>query len=567
MNYPILLFRFPRICRYLVYCSVFLAPVFSCSDQPRVDVTEKEIVEKPEEINEKAEDLIKGTLSAILSESRDLPDSFRIKNPEILYSLYDQRSFQPIWSEKGQFTPYSDSLFQFIDHSMNWGFFPEDYYRQRLLGLKDQLGGDTSQNKENKLNVSLWAYSDMLMTSAFVQLVKDLKAGRLIPDSIMAKDTSLNHGFFMNQLQSFQQRSNEAFAQILEPKIRDYHHMKLALQRFVDSADFRNYTLIQTKDSSEIPVLTYKRLVEEDTTLRERSNPDSFQVAAAIKKYQKRKGLKQDGKISKALINRLNNTDKEKFIRVAISLDKYKMLPAMPEKYLWVNIPSYYLQLRECDTVILQSKVVVGKPETKTPMLTSTIVDMITYPKWTIPESIIKKEILPGLKKDPGYTTRKGYSLVDKDGNEVDPYSVSWAKYEKGIPYKVVQGSGDDNALGVLKFNFPNKYSVYLHDTNQRYLFSKTSRALSHGCVRVQAWNELAQYILRNDSSFASNAVPVDSLESWLATKQKRYIPVRKPIPLFIRYFSCETKNGKLVFYEDIYEEDKRLRDRLFSSK
>ena len=239
----------------------------------------------------------------------------------------------------------------------------------------------------------------------------------------------------------------------------------------------------------------------------------------------------------------------------------------MPEKYLWVNIPSYYLQLRECDTVILQSKVVVGKPETKTPMLTSTIVDMITYPKWTIPESIIKKEILPGLKKDPGYTTRKGYSLVDKDGNEVDPYSVSWAKYEKGIPYKVVQGSGDDNALGVLKFNFPNKYSVYLHDTNQRYLFSKTSRALSHGCVRVQAWNELAQYILRNDSSFASNAVPVDSLESWLATKQKRYIPVRKPIPLFIRYFSCETKNGKLVFYEDIYEEDKRLRDRLFSSK
>ena len=122
------------------------------------------------------------------------------------------------------------------------------------------------------------------MTSAFVQLVKELKAGHLIPDSIMAKDTSLNHGFFMNQLQSFQQRSNEAFAQILEPKIRDYHHMKLALQRFVDSADFRNYTLIQTKDSSEIPVLTYKRLVEEDTTLRERSNPDSFQVAAAIKK-------------------------------------------------------------------------------------------------------------------------------------------------------------------------------------------------------------------------------------------------------------------------------------------
>jgi murein L,D-transpeptidase YcbB/YkuD len=210
----------------------------------------------------------------------------------------------------------------------------------------------------------------------------------------------------------------------------------------------------------------------------------------------------------------------------------------------------------------------VGKPLTRTPIITSAISDMMTYPKWTIPESIIKKEILPGLKKDPDYTTKKGYMLVDKDGNEVDPHSVDWSKYKEGIPYKVVQGSGDDNALGVLKFNFPNKYSVYLHDTNQRYLFSRSSRALSHGCVRVQAWNELAKYILRNDSLYTTKAVPIDSLKSWLATKQKRYIPVRKPIPLFIRYFTCDTdKEGGLVFYEDIYGEDKRIREKLFAAK
>jgi murein L,D-transpeptidase YcbB/YkuD len=275
-----------------------------------------------------------------------------------------------------------------------------------------------------------------------------------------------------------------------------------------------------------------------------------------------------DGKITSNLIDRLNSTDREKFIRIAITLDRYKQLQPLPEKYIWVNLPSYFLQLRDSDTVVLKSKIVVGKPITRTPILTSSISDMITYPKWTIPESIVKKEILPGLQKDPAYTANKGYSLVDKDGNEIDPYQVNWAKYKEYIPYKVVQGSGDDNALGVLKFNFPNKYSVYLHDTNQRYLFAKSSRALSHGCVRVQAWDSLARYILRNDSLHASNYVPIDSLNSWLETKQKKYIPVRKQIPLFIRYFTCDVnEKGKLVFYEDIYGEDRKIRETVFASK
>jgi L,D-transpeptidase YcbB len=299
-----------------------------------------------------------------------------------------------------------------------------------------------------------------------------------------------------------------------------------------------------------------------------RDEPDTLQLAAAIKKYQKRKGIKGDGKLSAALVDRLNNSDLEKFIRIAINLDRYKLLPPLPVQYVFVNIPSYYLRLVQSDTVILKSRVVVGKPTTRTPVITSAISNMITYPKWTIPESIIKKEILPALQKDPSYTMRKGYSIVDEEGNEIDPYTVKWVKYKEGIPYKVVQGSGDDNALGVLKFNFPNKYSVYLHDTNQRYLFSNKKRALSHGCVRVQAWDSLARFILRNDSLNSANAIPTDSLETWLLTKQKKYIPVRKPIPLFIRYFTCDVNTeGKLVFYEDIYEEDSGIRETIFANK
>jgi murein L,D-transpeptidase YcbB/YkuD len=546
---------------------LFLSAVFfllSCNEH--VDVSSHEIVEKPEQINERAEDVIKGTLQELLSSHSELQDSFKIKNPEIVQALYDKNSFQPIWSEKGLFTKNGDSLLSLIGQSKIYGLFPDDYYYTRIGQLKNQLITDTSAAK--KLDASLWALSDMLMTSAFVQVIKDLKAGRILPDSVLAKDTSLSTRFFLSQLKDYPQISNDSFARRLEPANTDYKKIKTALKPFLDSADFTAYTLVSTTDSSQIPRLLYQRLHEEDSTLVENNSPDSMDVAAAIKKYQKRKKWKVDGKITSNLIDRLNSTDREKFIRIAITLDRYKQLQPLPEKYIWVNLPSYFLQLRDSDTVVLKSKIVVGKPITRTPILTSSISDMITYPKWTIPESIVKKEILPGLQKDPAYTANKGYSLVDKDGNEIDPYQVNWAKYKEYIPYKVVQGSGDDNALGVLKFNFPNKYSVYLHDTNQRYLFAKSSRALSHGCVRVQAWDSLARYILRNDSLHASNYVPIDSLNSWLETKQKKYIPVRKQIPLFIRYFTCDVNDkGKLVFYEDIYGEDRKIRETVFASK
>lgn len=549
--------------KLLLQVFLIIGAFYSCKEKSK-DVTKIEIVETPEQINARAEELIRSTLKEILQNDKDLPDSVKVKNALILQHLYDESQYGTLWSSQGSFNRNGDSLFSLIQHLKDYGLFPNDYYYSKLSSVREQLS-DTS--KETKLNASLWAYSDLLFSSAFVQIVKDLKIGRLLPDSIVAKDSILQPHFFIERLKSFRQREDSVF-ESLEPIDSGYIKLKMVLREFLPHADFTNYTFITTKDSSRIRPLLYQRLSEEDSSLATDTTPDSLQVSAAIKKYQKRKDIKVDGKISSALIERLNNTDKQKFIRIAINLDRYKLLPAMPGQYIFVNIPSYYLRLIQSDTVVLKSRVVVGKPITRTPIITSAINNMITYPKWTIPESIIKKEILPGLKNDPGYTIRKGYSIVDDKGNEIDPYTVKWAKYKEGIPYNVVQGSGDDNALGVLKFNFPNKYSVYLHDTNQRYLFSNKKRALSHGCVRVQAWNDLAKFILRNDSLNSKNAIPVDSLDAWFATKQKKYIPVRRPIPVFIRYFTCDVSNeGKLVFYEDVYGEDETIREKIFANK
>jgi murein L,D-transpeptidase YcbB/YkuD len=544
----------------------FLLFFLVACDNEHVQITAKEIVEKPEEINVKAEDIIHGTLKDILKNGKDIEDSIKIKNANIVQYLYDQQSFQPLWSSQGNFASWGDSLYSLIDSSRYFGLFPNDYYHTKLVELRKELIIDTS--KENKLDAAKWAYSDLLLTSAFVQLVKDLSKGRLLPDSVLARDSSLTPDFFANQFAQFKKDNIDSFTTRLEPRNTGYSELKKGLRRFLAKAKLKRFTFVETKDSFLIPGLLYKRLSEEDSLkLHAQESPDSLAIAAAIKKYQKRRGQKVDGKVTASLINKLNDNDNEKFIRIAITMDKFKMLPPMPQQYIWVNIPSYYLQIKDSDTVVLTSRVVVGKPNTKTPLITSAITDMITYPKWHIPESIIKKDILPGLKRDPGYTLRKGFTLFDKDGNEVDPYTVNWSKYKEGIPYKVVQGSGDENALGVIKFNFPNDHSVYLHDTNQRYLFSKTNRALSHGCVRVQAWEDLAHFILRNDSIYSEKAIPIDTVNNWLALKEKHVIPVRKKLPLFIRYFSCEGIDDHVVFYEDVYGEDRLIREKIFSDK
>ena len=240
----------------------------------------------------------------------------------------------------------------------------------------------------------------------------------------------------------------------------------------------------------------------------------------------------------------------------------------MPSKYIWVNAAGNLLELIDGDKVKITSRVICGKPKTRTPVLSSVISSLITYPQWVPPPSIVGKEILPAVKKNPGYLARKGFSLLDKNGDEVDPYTVDWSRYGNNIPYRIVQGSGDANALGIMKFVFDNKYSVYLHDTNQRYLFANAMRSLSHGCVRVQEWEKLAFYILQNESMDAgSGAAKIDSVKTWLKYKQKRSIPIRNKIPVYIRYITCAGQNGNIVFFDDVYGEDKMLRVRFFAGK
>ena len=519
-------------------------------------------------VNENIEDI----LEYAINNNGRINDSIKLFLLPVVNAFYSQNDYKNIWSEMEEWNPIADSMYHFIHQAELSGLFPYDYHLKDLDVIKKIL----EQDSLAKTDAIVWTKADLMLTDAFMLMLQHLKQGRLLPDSIsLGADKKVAQNFFIKNLHNaLNVKSVSSILNSVEPKHTGYDELKKGIQNFLDSMDRTVYTYVvyPNKDSLALIKNLQKRLYESGYIDKTNLLPDSSQLAMAIIKVQKEKGIKQDGKISSSVVKILNQNDVEKFKRIAITLDRYKHLPPeLPEKYIWVNLPGYYLKVIDNDTVALWSKVIVGKPASRTPSLNSFITDMVTYPQWTIPNSIIKNDILPALKRDPAYLSRKGFSLFDVKDEVVDPYTINWAKYTKGIPYKIRQGSGDDNALGIYKFNFYNRYNVYLHDTNQRYLFKNSARALSHGCVRVQQWEKLAFFIAKNDSINLKQTDTLryntDSIKLWLANKEKRRIIVKNKLPLFIRYFTCEGKDGKIIFYDDIYGEDKLLRNKYFANK
>lgn len=566
-------YDWPIASKFFPFLVVFFLMMLSCNSNKRKAGVET--VNSAEQMDSKVKELITASIKYAISKNGYLNDSTSLSQDSILNFLYKQKDFVPFWSSTEKWLPQADSLLNFIEHSKLYGLFPSDYHFGQLKKIREIILADSTTRKV-KNDAALWTRADLMLSDALVTIFKDIKLGRLPNDSItLRKDSVLSDEFVKTKFNEISSGSSLiATITSLEPKHKGYHELKAGIKKFLESADFSEISTINypDKNSANLKTAVIKRLFESGYVDSASIILDSLELSEILEKYQKERRLTPDGKIGPQTIRELNSSDKEKFVRIAISLDRYKMLPEeMPGKYIWVNIPSYTLDLYNQNTKIVTSRVVVGKLKTRTPVLTSSIYEMITYPQWTIPQSIIVKEILPSLKKDPGYLARKGYGLFDSKGEEIDPFSVDWSKYNKGVPYRVIQGSGDANALGNLKFNFSNKYAVYLHDTNQRFYFGLDSRALSHGCVRVQEWQKVAYYILENDIELSRKNnrryVPLDSMQHWLKIKEKHVISVNNMIPVFIRYFTCESQNGRIVFFEDIYHEDLELAEKFFLGK
>lgn len=537
---------------FLFLSWIFFSCDFLNGKQSSKADTKPFVVHRPYQMEEDIRDTIESFLNQAIE--TDTPRVSIFRNNDFLFQIYEQNNFHRIWSVDSSWHARADSFYQMVMESEHYGLIPTDYHAIKLKDLFALLD-------VNKKNTSYWAKADMLLSDAFISFAHDLKVGRIPQDSVtLSRDSILTIRFYSELFSKVIDRFPRKVLEELEPKHSGYQSLRNALPLFIQTMNSKKFTYVPflKDDSIQFVKQLQHRLYEGGFISFNDHLPDSISFALSVKAAQRSLGLPEDGKPGPKFIKKINDTDWEKFRRIALNLDRYKQLPdSMPVSYIWVNLPGYKMELYDSGKLVLESKVIVGQPKTRTPVLNSKITNMITYPQWTVPYSIIFKEMLPKIRKDINYLRKENLMVVDRFDSVIDPHAIDWNKLGKNhFPYLLRQRQGDDNSLGVIKFNFSNKFSVYMHDTNARSLFERSDRALSHGCVRVQAWDSLSRFLLGRDSA----NIPVDSLRSWLARHEKHHIPLRRKLPVFFRYYTVYvTDKGEIRFLDDIYYEDNIL--------
>jgi len=279
----------------------------------------------------------------------------------------------------------------------------------------------------------------------------------------------------------------------------------------------------------------------------------------AVKHFQKRNGLHVDGEVGPGTLKVLNKTVEERITTLRLNLDRIKWLKKQNAKrHVIINIPDFMLYFEEDGKLRQQIKTVVGRPNNPTPIFSNKVKTVVLNPYWNLPKSIIQKEMIPKLLKNPYALTKKGidiYTGWGKDAKIIDSATVAWGEYRyaKHIPYRFAQQPGKRNALGKLKFLFPNKYAVYMHDTPAKSLFRKNKRAFSHGCIRLQKPREL----LKTFASFNDN-LDFKKSQAILKGKKKTYFSLKEQVPVDVIYLTAWVDyDGVLQFRNDIYGYDK----------
>jgi L,D-transpeptidase YcbB len=561
-----------RVLNYTISPFVFLFTVsiilFSCSEKkPDKDV---KIVTKASELDAAVAVQLQELVKLLPDTSQKA--TVKVYNPFGVKAIVDAE-YKPVFTHNMGLTSAGTLLKKFIDKDCKYfGLFPKAYHATTINNLFASFAKDSGKS----LNAVEWAKAELYMTDALLQIAKHVKNGRLYSDTnYRYNDTSLTKNLFAPVWNSFVKQPNTlaAILHTYEPKLHDYDSLKLYLKKMIDQSTSgeKQYTAVvfPYTDSLRFVKSLINRFQEEGLAQLATSNVDSLQLSNYIKEYQAKYSQTQTGKYSKEMIDNMNIKSDVKFMKIALTMDKFKNFK-IPNKgsYVIVNLPSYTLRGYTPDSVGVESKVAIGKTATKTPIMESEISDIIVMPNWYVPPSILK---IPGyIERHRG---RKNYVVR---GNSV------------------MQKAGPGNALGEMKFNFKSGDAIYLHDTNERWAFGSSYRAVSHGCVRVQNYKQLASFITslspvaEKDYSKVLDKMKIDSITGDTTYKYKyivkdsvlyttdtipgmvkrkvhRELVVVKKVPIYIKYFTCAIRNGIFVIYNDVYGYDKVLQEKYFS--
>ncbi|RYY17359.1 MAG: hypothetical protein EOO04_25525 [Chitinophagaceae bacterium] len=338
-----------------------------------------------------------------------------------------------------------------------------------------------------------------------------------------------------------------------EPVNRQYKMLKKELIRYSAIQNEGGWAPVSTSqkkfvkgDTSIAISLIKKRLYKTgDYNSPDTSNLFTDSLEAAVKRMQKRYGMKEDGIVGGATLREMNQSIDFRIRQMLINLERLRWVPAeLNSDYLLVNIPQFKLHVYEKGKLSFSMNVVVGSLQHNTVIFNGDLKYVVFSPYWNVPASIVKNEIMPGIQKNNNY--------ISKHNMEITGYS--------GKVPNVRQKPGANNSLGKVKFLFPNSYNIYLHDTPSKSLFGETNRAFSHGCIRLGEPRKLADFLLRNDSTWTDAKIR----QAMDAGKEK-YVTLAKPIPVFIGYFTAWVDSeGLLNFRDDVYGHDAKLAEKMF---
>lgn len=352
-----------------------------------------------------------------------------------------------------------------------------------------------------------------------------------------------------------------------EPKEYHYQALKRALFSYLDLKERKvwkpipeDQTIRLKEESDIIPIIRERlRITRDDMGCPDEGLVYDTCLRESVIRFQRRNGLRPDGKIGRRTIKALNRSLDKSIALIKLNLDRIKWLHQRGDKrHIIVNIPAFALYFEENGRLRLQMKVITGKRRNRTPIFSNTVQQIVLNPYWNVPKSIIQKEMIPKILKNPNAMRRDGidiYTGWGRNARKVDAGSVDWEayRYAKRLPFRFAQPPGRRNALGKVKFLFPNRFSVYMHDTPSKYLFNRTVRAFSHGCIRLEKPLELlSAFVSFNDTMKA------EVVQKILKGNRRVYFKLDREVPVDVVYLTAWVDyDGVLQFRNDIYGYDK----------
>jgi len=524
-------------------------------------------------LSSRVQEILRNRIEAAGTPPKILCRGEQIHGSAALPRFYERRLFRPAWIADDGPLPQVDSFVQSIQEADREGLRPESYHLSSIKSLLAELAETTIQKKP--LSPEKLADLDLLLTDAFLIYSSHLLSGRVNPETIQAEWYAKSRKANLDRILqiALDAKQIESVLQSLLPPHPGYARLRQALvdhRRIAQKGGWPEVPggpKMRLGDFGErVRILRNRLAVSGDLAPEQERDGSLFNVAAeqGVRKFQRRNGLEADGVVGPATLAALNFPVEKRVPQIEANLERWRWLPQdFGPRYILVNVADFGLEVVENGRTVMTMRAVVGKSYQRTPVFSAEMTYLVFRPSWNVPDSIAKEEMLPFIHEDPAYLARNQLKLFQGWGSEekgIDPTTVDWSSVNAGnFAYRLRQEPGPMNPLGRVKFMFPNKFHVYLHDSPSRGLFWKTERGFSHGCIRIHKAMELAEYVLRGEPQWTPESVREALDKSW-----DQIVRLPEPIPVHVLYWTAWVDGaGAVHFRKDIYGQDKTLEEAL----